>query len=167
MAHTAIYETQQVLIQVCFFTPLLFLVTYTLVCPWWRTVFGRVIATLAFVFVTVLFRALLFAWHVLPPSEATRGDFLAWFSVACLALAPAAFLTLTWQLLRGPVRRWWDWLHGNGHGAPPSNPMTPPGASGDATLGDYTEQLQARHRTAGRLRAHNRPVRESRRAQET
>ena len=137
MHDPALTETQEILVQLCFWAPLAFLIVYTCVCPWWQTMFGRVVAALAFVFVAVLLRAELFLWHVLPISEENHADWLSWFSVACLGLAPVAFATLTWHLVRKPVRQWWHWLR-NGKAA---NPIAPKEES--EPLNEFVRLLRA------------------------
>lgn len=92
------------LVQAAFFAPLLFLLVYSARTPWWRTIHGRTLAALAGVFVVVLLRSVLFDWHALRPSA--TPDLWAWVTINALVLAPLAFLTMTWQLLRKPVRSW-------------------------------------------------------------
>jgi hypothetical protein len=116
----ALADESDVLVQLCFFAPLAFLIVYTVRTPWWHTVHGRTLAALAGVFVLVLLRGVLFAWHVLRPDSEMNPDWLSWFSLNALLLAPIAFFTLTWQLLRKPVRRWVRWVRRGGG----SDPLT-------------------------------------------
>lgn len=117
-----IADESDVLIQLCFFTPLVFLIVYTFRTPWWRTVHGRTLAALAGVFVLVLLRGVLFTWHIIGPESPHNADWLSWFSVNALILAPLAFLTLTWQLARKPLRHWSRWVRRRG--GPPTDPLT-------------------------------------------
>ena len=142
MLNPALIKTEEVLIQLCFWTPLAFLIIYTCACPWWRTVFGRVVAALALVFVFALLRAELFLWHVLPVNQENKADWLSWFSVACLGLAPIAFITLAWQVVRKPVRQWYHWLFGK------ENPGPGPQLNGDEEqakqrMNQFVEKLRS------------------------
>lgn len=127
----AIQDVEDVLVQFCFFTPLVFLIVYTMRTPWWKTLAGRVLAALAFVFVFVLLRAELIIWGVLSPRNAQQADALAWASVAVLGLAPLAFGALTWFLLRDPLRLWWHWMRAQ----EAANPLTT--GSGAGSLSDF------------------------------
>lgn len=142
MPGTAIYTLGDVLVQFCFFTPLLFLIVYTLRAPWWRTIAGRCLATLASVFILVLLRSVLFLWGVLPARDALQPNALAWFSTAILGLAPTAFATLTWFLLREPVRRWWRRIRD------PKSDGDPLTHSSPKTLSEF-EMHKAEHPEAG------------------
>lgn len=130
MPGTALRNVENILVQFCFFAPLVFLIVYTVRTPWWKTLAGRVLAVLAFVFVFVLLRGELIIWGVLSWRNAQRADALAWASVAVLGLAPLAFGALTWFLLREPVRAWWYWMHSQK--AP--NPLT---AGAEQSLSDF------------------------------
>lgn len=117
---TSLVKIEEIIVQVCFYAPLAFLVIYSVRTPWWRTVHGRTLAALAFVFVFVLLRSMLFIWGALSLRSEESPDILSWISVFVLLLAPLAFATMTWQLIRKPLRQWWHWMREGS----PDRPLT-------------------------------------------
>ncbi len=104
-SQSALSDETKTLLELSFYCALLFLVIYTVRTPWWHTVHGRTLAALSGVFVIVLLHAMLVFWGLLRFTE--TPDALDWVSASALLLAPLAFLTMTWQLMRKRVLRWW------------------------------------------------------------
>jgi hypothetical protein len=135
-SYSALQAETRLLIQLSFYAALLFLVLYTIRTAWWHTVHGRTLAALAAAFIIVMLRVMLVYWHLLgSPDKAP--DALDWGSTSCLLLAPLAFLTMSWQLARKPVRRWAAKLRPR-HPAPGDDPLGP--GAPEKKLSEYPER---------------------------
>jgi hypothetical protein len=103
-SQTALVNEREVLTQISFYCALIFLIIYSVRTPWWNTVHGRTLVALAMVFITVLLRPMFVYWNIIGIEDLRPGP-LDWLAVSAMALAPLAFLTMTWQLLRKPLRQ--------------------------------------------------------------